>query len=180
MLRSFRYLHVLAIAPALIVLVLPGCDSRRLGDPESQVLGQWNIDVIRASDTATGYLIDGSVALEGDDHAFGASASDFPEIAELGVCTDDSTSELLNILLDPTVYEWESAKGCIPTPGVKLSFRSPEHVVDILFCFECDILSVYRDNERMSGGNFDHGRRRFVQWLQRQFPDHPDIQKLDP
>ena len=98
--------------------------------------------------------------------------------SKLGSISTEATSTLLEILLDPESFDWENQKSCIVTPGVKVSFQDSSHLVEIVFCFECDILVVYRDNELMSTGNFDYVHGALVEWLQREFPENPIIQEL--
>ena len=165
------------ITAAVTCLATLGCDTRKLGDPEATVIFSADLAVIRDAEFGSSYLIDGSVAIEGDDD-IGANATDYPVTKDLGPFPQDQIPHLLSVLRDPKTYEWEYVKGCIVTPGVKLKFQSDGHQVDVLFCFECDILSVYRDGQYVSGGNFDFGRPQLVDLLTANFPNDPLIQSL--
>lgn len=170
-------LPVLIIA-ATVYLSICGCDTRPLGSPETAIIGSANVALIRSAESGRGYLIDGSALIASGDNV-DANTADYPVTKDLGAFPQDQISELATILLDPKTYEWEAVKGCIPTPGVKLGFRSASHQIDILFCFECDTLIVYRDGKYVSAGNFDFGRPRIVDFLKANFPDDPIIQSLD-
>lgn len=177
--RSVPLLHRIQILITATVTCLAtlGCDTRKLGDPEATVIFSADLAVIREADFGSSFLIDGSVAIEGNDDV-GPNATDYPVTKDLGPFPRDQIPHLLSVLLDPKSYEWEYSKGCIVTPGVKLKFQSDGHQVEVLFCFECDILSVYRDDQYVSGGNFDFGRPKLVDLLKANFPNDPLIQSL--
>ncbi len=158
-------------------LCIPGCESRKVGNPETSVIGSHNVNAIRDADSASGYLIDGNIATTSATEV-GANAGDYPVTKELGPFPSRQITGLLSILLDPAAYEWEYSKSCIATPGVKLSFRSGDHQIDLLLCFECDILMVYRDDKYVSSGNIDFGRPKLVALLKASYPDDPTIQSL--
>ena len=172
-------LHRIQILITALVTCLAtlGCDTQKLGNPEATVIFSPDLAVIREADSGSGYLIDGGVALKrGVD--VGANATDYPVAKDLGAFPKDQIPMLLSVLLDPKTYEWEYSKSCIFIPGVKLSFQSDGHRVDVLFCFDCDILSIYRNGQYVSGGNFDFGRPQLVDLLKANFPDDPLIQSL--
>jgi hypothetical protein len=85
---------------------------------------------------------------------------------------------LRDLLLDEGSYELEMAKGCEPVFGVGVSFMLGEQVVDILFCFECDILAVYQDGKVVGDEDFDPARTRLVRLVKKFFPDDNVIQQL--
>lgn len=90
----------------------------------------------------------------------------------------DSILTLRSTLLDVSSYEWDSVKGCIPAPGVRIQFKKGVDVVDVLFCFECDILAVY-DNGVMAGGeDFDNASGTFLSVIKELLPDDIAIQEL--
>lgn len=175
---SHRCLHT-PLLGAFAILCIIGCETSPPGHPDSEVIGSANLTIIRSADSNTVSLIDGGV-----DHdevgGVRVNVSDYPVTQNLGELASDQVPRLLAILLDPATYEWEHAKACIVTPGVRLSFQSASDQVDILFCFQCDILFVYRDGEYVSGGSFDFGRPQLVELLKDHFPNEPLIQSLAP
>ena len=44
------------------------------------------------------------------------------------------------------------------TAGLKLSFDARDYFVDVLLCFECDVVSVGHDDQFISGSNFHYGQ----------------------
>ena len=94
--------------------------------------------------------------------------------------TRDSCSPLTfrSTLLDVSSYEWDSVKGCIPTPGVRIQFKKGVEVVDVLFCFECDILAVCYNGVMVGGKDFDNARGTLLSVVKELFPDDLAIQQL--
>ncbi|MEJ7594994.1 MAG: hypothetical protein WKF77_26000 [Planctomycetaceae bacterium] len=85
---------------------------------------------------------------------------------------------LRSTLLDASSYEWDSVKGCIPTPGVLIQFKKGSEVVDVLFCFECDNLAAYYNGVIAGGEDFDNARGTFLSVIKELFPDDNVIQEL--
>jgi hypothetical protein len=75
-------------------------------------------------------------------------------------------------------YNWEFAKGCIPSPGVRIDFIRGDQRLSVLLCFECDILSSFIDGKHVSGEDFDNARPTLVRVVRSLFPDDPKIQSL--
>ena len=90
----------------------------------------------------------------------------------------DAVSTLRSILLDTSTYGWDSAKGCMPNYGVRIQFKSGSEEVDVLLCFECDILAVYYNGAPMGGEDFDNARGEILSAIRTLFPDDADIQTL--
>lgn len=90
----------------------------------------------------------------------------------------DSILTLRSTLLDVSSYEWDSVKGCIPTPGVRIQFKKGGDVVDVLFCFECDILAVYYNGVMAGGEDFDNASGTFLSVIKKLFPHDIAIQEL--
>jgi hypothetical protein len=93
--------------------------------------------------------------------------------------SDDIASRLSKILLDASIYEWDSAKLCEPDYGVRIQFSEGDNTVDVLFCFECDILAVYHNGRPVGGEDFDDARSRLVSIVQKLFPNDEIIQSLE-
>lgn len=172
--RPFRLPMQILIA-GVAGLAFAGCEGRRLGDPSATIILAVDLAVIRDAESGHGYLIDGLAAIENDDNVK-TNATDYSVVKDLGAIPQDQTSDLLSVLLDPRTYEWENSKGCIVAPGVKLTFQADGHQVDLLFCLDCYVLLVYRDDQLVSSGNFDFGGPRLVDQLKSIFPDDPLIQ----
>jgi len=87
-------------------------------------------------------------------------------------------SELKSALLDPESYLLGSTKACTFDPGVRVSLHHASDEIDILFCFSCDQLNVYRNCTLVGGKDFDPGRAKFVAFAKRTFPNDPIIQAI--
>lgn len=90
----------------------------------------------------------------------------------------ESSNELRGILLDSSIYGWDFAKGCMPDYGVRVHFASGADKVDVMFCFGCDILTVYHNGKPVGGEDFDDARPRLVRAVKTWFPDDEAIQEL--
>ena len=75
-------------------------------------------------------------------------------------------------------YLWETAKACLPRWGARLGIRGVSTELDVLLCFECDILSVFRDGERVAGEDFDPVRSDLVRAVKSAFPSDPVVSRL--
>jgi len=107
-----------------------------------------------------------------------STLADFPVESGPVDVSREVHSKVSAALLTHGSYGWEYAKSCIPRYGVRLTFIRGTNRVDILFCFECDILLVF-NNDRVSGGeDFDPARPVFVKAIKQIFPQDKVIQKL--
>ena len=95
------------------------------------------------------------------------------------ITVDTNTSqELANVLLDDSTYLWDLGKGCEPDYGVRVRFVQSDDTVDVLFCFACDILSVYFNGDLVGGEDFDDARLKMVAIMKELFPQDDVIQSL--
>jgi hypothetical protein len=89
-----------------------------------------------------------------------------------------TAAELRAIFADDSIYDWERAKGCEFDPGVAIRFTKTSASLDVLLCFHCDELAVYRGTTRVGGEDFDVARPRLVAIAKRLFPADDKIQAL--
>ena len=76
-------------------------------------------------------------------------------------------------------YQWGAKKLCSPTYGVKARFTCGQTTVEVLFCFECDILAVHA-SDRMREENFDFNRNALLKIARQTFPRDDEIRALKP
>ena len=69
-------------------------------------------------------------------------------------------------------------KLCSPNYGLRLRFERGKDSVEILFCYECDILQVTH-NGRIKEENFDFAHNKLVKAVQAVFPKDDAIRKLE-
>jgi len=110
---------------------------------------------------------------------YNESLSDYETTAGPINVAEASASQLRSLLLDPTVYDWESAKGCEPDYGVRIQFQHGTDEVDVLLCFACDILTVYHNGKAVGGEDFDEISSQLVAIAKDLFPDDEAIQSLE-
>ena len=71
-----------------------------------------------------------------------------------------SATALSKALLDFDGYHWGVAKLCSPDYGIKARFIRGKAVVQVRFCFDCDILEITFDGKtRTENFDFSHGER---------------------
>ena len=89
----------------------------------------------------------------------------------------DAQRRLRDVLLSDATYLWDRAKACEFLPGVLVRYED-DATIDVLFCFSCDELEVYRDGKRCGREDFDPRRRDLVALVQRIFPDDEALRAL--
>ncbi|MEE2989884.1 MAG: hypothetical protein VX715_04680 [Planctomycetota bacterium] len=104
--------------------------------------------------------------------------SSYERSGEAVTLSEADRLQLRDLLLDEESYELEMAKGCEPVFGVGVTFARGEQRVDVLFCFECDILAVYQDGKGVGDEDFDPARTRLVKLVKKFFPADDVIQQL--
>ncbi|HEX5447330.1 MAG TPA: hypothetical protein VFW87_26180, partial [Pirellulales bacterium] len=81
-------------------------------------------------------------------------------------------------LASPKSYLWETVKGCLPEYGACLTFFRTDHRVDVLVCFECNVLLVAFDGTLSGGEDFDAIRPVLVRAAKAAFPADAVLQGL--
>ncbi len=91
---------------------------------------------------------------------------------------NESRAKLSEVLAAPDTYLWDVDKACEFLPGVALRLTGGDVNVDILICFSCDELEIYR-NENLAGHeDFDPRRSDLLRLVKKLFPDDKAIQSL--
>jgi hypothetical protein len=78
-------------------------------------------------------------------------------------------------------YTWDWRKRCLPVPGVAVRFWKGDEGVEILFCFQCDlvILSPIGKQELDKWKIFERGRKPALKLMKEIFPNDTVIQNLN-
>lgn len=129
------------------------------------------IDTVQAASTVRAYRL-------ADASFYQDQLSSYDRAGEAVAVSEADRLQLRDLLLDEESYELEMAKGCEPVFGVGVTFTSGEQRVDVLFCFECDILAVYQDGRGVGDEDFDPARTRLVKLVKKFFPADDVIQQL--
>lgn len=91
---------------------------------------------------------------------------------------DSQRTQFVDLLLSKRSYLFDVAKGCEPDYGVRIEFLSGEDRVDVLLCFGCSQLQIYRNGQSLAGGPFDPAAKDLTEFVKEIFPDDELIQTL--
>ena len=138
--------------------------------------GPRNVAIVARPDKVEAFRVEqASERARTDDAQF----SDWATIAGPATLSPETAAEVSAALVSPSSYEWHYAKGCWPNFGARLSFHQGSEQVDVLLCFECDILWIVRNGRRIGGEDFDDVRAVLARAVKEAFPDDEVIQSLD-
>lgn len=87
-------------------------------------------------------------------------------------------TELAAVLTHFDSYERELAVGCEPQFGMRTTFTSANTKVDVVYCFDCDTLVVYRDGKKAGDALFIPAHKRLVALAKRMLLKDEVIQGL--
>ena len=103
----------------------------------------------------------------------------YPMLSGPAVVPPELQSRILNLLKSPTSYSWDAGrKACIIVPGMRLKLTAGKEDLDILFCFDCGIMVVFKDGIDVAGADFDPAERRFAAIFKALYPQDAEIQGL--
>ena len=102
----------------------------------------------------------------------------WPILAGPSPVAADAARRLADILRRD-IYEWNSAKGCKIMPGVAVRFTRGGMQLDVVFCFECDILVTYFNGREIGSEDFDRAHRALAAVAKELLPNDAEIQKLE-
>lgn len=92
----------------------------------------------------------------------------------------DLTQNLSELLRNPQSYDWKSkSKPCEPTPEIAVRFTRNASNLDVMFCFECGILIVYRDGRWVGTKDFEDSHADFVVIMKQAFPNDKLVQGFE-
>jgi hypothetical protein len=106
-----------------------------------------------------------------DAHNFSVASDEKPVESAIA-------SEIATTLLSPDQQREYPPVSCEPIYGVRTSYFADDDRVDIYFCFECSLLTVYLNNQPVAGINFSFSYRPLITAVQKIHPDNPRLQKL--
>ena len=96
--------------------------------------------------------------------------------------TDDWVQEFKEAILELESMRYSNPKGCDPSPGIAVRLVGETRSVDLLLCFECDMLAFawVGEDSVIRWQDFDPVRRRLVNLIKEIFPEDREIQQLEP
>jgi uncharacterized protein YegJ (DUF2314 family) len=163
---------VLSFSLTAAVVCASGCPNREATMRQVVFGGNKSLDIVKSASDVQAFLINGS------DFDAGQPSTSYPVREGPVALNADQRKQLVDVLTSADIYEFDSAKACLPIPGVKIEFAHDKHTVSVLFCFECNILLVYLDGAMVGSEDFDRGRPRIVRVLKQLFPENAVIQGL--
>jgi len=141
--------------------------------------GAGNYDLVagnRRAGTISAFSIDSHKGATGD--AGNGEISGYAILGETASVSDVEAAALGRILGDDATYLFDSQKGCIFSPGVVVRWERRRTTADVLFCFSCDELEIFVNDELVGHEDFDPRRGDILQIVKRLFPGEPEIQAL--
>lgn len=81
-------------------------------------------------------------------------------------------------LIDERNYTWDAVPACIPTYNARLRFICGKRIVDVDFCFSCQVFLVHEAGLPLGGAYFTEGSDWIFQIVAEQFPRDPAVKKL--
>ena len=95
------------------------------------------------------------------------------------VLSEADSSLLKEKLLAPSSYTWgDEEKDCTPDYHVRVRFHQRSRLVEVDFCFGCDILQFHRRTEILARKDFDPASKELFSVFLRLFPDDPTMRLL--
>lgn len=92
---------------------------------------------------------------------------------------EKQAAALAEIVTSPRTYEFEVAPACEPIFGVRTTFVDGDTTVDIVYCFDCNLLTVYRNGKQVGDAYFAPGRKQLVAMMKELLPKDKAIQTLE-
>jgi hypothetical protein len=164
-----------AVAAVVLTALVRFWSAFQNSDVRQMFGGAAGIDALRSADRVEAYRLG---KLPDEINWQTATVSDYPVAAGPVVVPGSTAKHIAVVLQKPTSYGWEFAKSCIIRPGVRLDFIRGNDRLQILLCFECDIVSIVLNGEHVGGEDFDNVRGELVRAIRSLFPDDPVIQTL--
>ncbi len=155
---------------ALLLLFAVGC-GKPVGNLTAIFGSENGIDIVRNATSVKAFRIQSPAA-------YHPLLANYEMTAGPLDVSDSAAMELRELLLDSANYDWDYAKGCIPDFGVRVQFQHESDSIDVLFCFECNLMVVFHNEKPVGGEDFDKARREIVAIVKGLFKDDKAIQSL--
>ena len=86
--------------------------------------------------------------------------------------------QLAAVVTKYETYDREVAPACEPVFGMRTTFSAGDSTVDVVYCYACNLLTVYHNGKVVGDGYFAPGRKELVALAQKLLPEDKDIQAL--
>ena len=167
-----------------LVMVSAGCSS----SPAPSVLSpkQPHSNVNRAGDVLGGdQVVDTILNAETvevfrlEHREFAENLSDYEAIEGPFPVGETDSRELADAVTAYDSYERGMKVGCIPIMHMRTRFVRAESTVDVVYCFDCSLLSVFHNEKLAGGGLFVPAEARLVRLAKRLLPNDEAVQGLE-
>jgi hypothetical protein len=108
--------------------------------------------------------------------------ANFPDASPPFAVPGPTARGLAAVLASPLSDGWDPAPAACgaPTPGVRLAFVRGGERLDVLLCFRCEVVLLYRDGRKNGVEDLERSAiARLIPLIKPLFPDDPVIQSLD-
>ena len=99
-------------------------------------------------------------------------------VGESSQLSGDIMDKFRKLITHPRIDDPDSAKGCIPTYGIRVRCQKGDNIVDINLCFECDIMVASDGKKVIGSSDFDSIHVNLVNLIKPLFPQDKIIQQL--
>ncbi len=181
---------VVRFAPVLLFIAASGCDQAApttssipvtLGTLTDVFGSRETIDVVRSALESHSYRLDPSDEpfddLQGPIYRADWGVDDYLVKSGPNRIKSALQDQLSRVVIDLPIYAFGEV-GCGPDFGYRVQFSHDRSNVDILFCFNCNILMVYVDGKAVGGGHFAHDNGRILKVMKKIFSNDSLIQSL--
>lgn len=133
--------------------------------------GTDGVDELRAASTVNAYLLPSSSFFE-------PNLSDYKTRTGPLAVPNDLKLKLSELLTRRESFEFDRETGCRPDYGLRFEFVGNAGTLDVLFCFGCSQLVVYRNGQHAGEALFHPSAAQFVTIAREAFPEDELIQSL--
>jgi hypothetical protein len=152
---------------------LSGCGDSKQRESLRRLFSDDGLLVIGSAGMVEAYLVD---SLAGEQTP--PRLSEMPMRSGPVAVPPEIVGDLRATLLDSRMYDWQSSKGCVPRYDARVRFSDPAGTVDVLICFTCEQLAVFREDRLVGIGNSDPMRAILLDAVAKLFPDDAAIQAI--
>ena len=167
-------------AAALLLILASGCfDEGPEGQPRLGRMGKLyggaeGLDTVESPDHVEAFRLRPPSPGKGTTHF-----NDWPVVGQpVRVPSSIASRFSHGLTRESTFPRWEEPKVCDPRPGFMLRFTSGGRHVDVVFCFECQILFTYRASESLWYANFDGSTKAIAGLFLQIYPNDPVLSSL--
>lgn len=94
------------------------------------------------------------------------------------VLSDSQRAAAVSWLADESLYSWDIASGCIPSPGVRLDFVRDQRLVSIFVCFTCGVIQTKAEGKQVGYKDGMLLAQKLLSLMKELFPQDDVLQKL--